>query len=147
VNHTETLLANPSLTLVVTGGTVRRATLGAAGELAVATLQSLHADHTFIATQGFSAEAGMTYPSFEEVAVKRAMIAAGVEVTLLADGSKCGRTSMVRIAPLTDLTRIITSDPIPESEREQIEGMGVELILVGEDENAGERSDDDESRP
>ncbi|MGD0715911.1 MAG: hypothetical protein ABSB24_17255 [Gaiellaceae bacterium] len=108
--------------------------LGVTGDLAVATLQPLRADHTFIATQGFSAEAGMTYPSFEEVAVKRAMIAAGAEVTLLADGSKCGRASMAKFAPLTVLNRIITSPPIPEVERERIDELGVELILVGEDE-------------
>ncbi|MFN8644310.1 MAG: dihydroxyacetone kinase subunit DhaK [Candidatus Binatia bacterium] len=88
INNTNELLANPSLTLVVTGGVVRRATEGATGELAVATLKSLRADHTFIATQGFSAKGGMTYPSFEEVAVKRALIESGAQVTLLADGSE-----------------------------------------------------------
>jgi DeoR/GlpR family transcriptional regulator of sugar metabolism len=134
LNHTETLLANPSLTLVVVGGVVRPTTLSSVGELAVATLQNLHADHTFLATHGFSAKAGITYPNFEEIAVKRAMIAAGAEVTLLADGSKCGRTSMVKIAPLTDLNRIITSPPIPETEREEIEEIGVDLIFAGEGE-------------
>jgi DeoR family transcriptional regulator, fructose operon transcriptional repressor len=130
LHHVDVLLSNPTLTLVVTGGTVRRATLGASGELAVATLQSLHADHTFIAAQGFSADAGMTYPSFEEVAVKRAMIAAGAQVTLLADGSKCGRTSMVKVAPLTELDRIITSAPIPAEEQERIRQLGVELLIA-----------------
>lgn len=147
VNHIEALLANPTLTLAVTGGIVRRTTLGATGDLAVATLQVLRADHTFIATHGFSAEAGMTYPSFEEVAVKRAMIAAGAEVTLLADGSKCGRASMAKVAPLTDLNRIITSPPIPEIERKQIEEMGIELLLVGEDETSAGNPSDRTSRP
>ena len=124
LHHVDVLLSNPTLTLVVTGGTVRRATLGASGELAIAALQSLHADHTFIAAQGFSADAGMTYPSFEEVAVKRAMIAAGAQVTLLADGSKCGRTSMVKVAPLTALDRIITSAPIPAEEQEKVRQLG-----------------------
>jgi DeoR/GlpR family transcriptional regulator of sugar metabolism len=136
LNHVEELLANPTLTLVVTGGVVRRATLGGAGELAVATLQSLRADHTFIATHGFSGEAGLTYPSFEEVAVKRAMIAAGEEVTLLADGTKCGRASMVRVAPLDQVNRIITSPPIPSTERERIEQLGIELLVVGDGEPA-----------
>lgn len=136
INHVDALLANQTLTLVVTGGVVRRATLGAAGELAVATLETLRADHTFIATHGFSADAGLTYPSFEEVAVKRAMIAAGEEVTLLADGSKCGRVSMVRVAPLDKLNRIITSPPIPDGEREKIEELGIDLVVVGEDEGS-----------
>jgi len=133
INNTDELLANPTLTLVVTGGVVRRATVGAAGELAVATLKSLRADHTFIATQGFSAEGGMTYPSFDEVAVKRALIESGSQVTLLADASKCGRESMVRIAPLTDVNRIITSRPIPEDEQIRIRELGVELLITGDE--------------
>jgi DeoR family fructose operon transcriptional repressor len=130
INHVEELLNNPSLTVVVTGGLVRRATLGAAGQLAVESLSGLRADHTFIATHGFSAESGMTYPSFDEVAVKRAMISAGAEVTLLADGSKCGRTSMVKVAPLTALDRIITSQPIPSAQQNKIRDLDVELVVA-----------------
>jgi DeoR/GlpR family transcriptional regulator of sugar metabolism len=136
VNHVEELLNNPSLTVVVSGGMVRRATLGAAGQLAVEALSSLRADHTFIATHGFSADSGMTYPSFDEVAVKRAMIHAGAEVTLLADGSKCGRTSMVKVAPLSVLNRIITSRPISATEQNRIRDLDVELVVVETAHNA-----------
>jgi len=134
VSHVPDLLANPSTTVVMTGGSVRRASLGAVGDLAVATLQTLRADHTFLATHGFSAEAGVTYPSFEEVAVKRAMIAAGVEVTLLADGTKCGRTSMVRVASLEAFDRVITSAPVPDEELTKIRQLGVEVMVVGSEE-------------
>lgn len=130
VSHVPDLLANPSTTVVITGGSVRRASLGAVGDLAVATLQTLRADHTFLATHGFSADAGVTYPSFEEVAVKRAMIQAGVEVTLLADGAKCGRTSMVRVASLQAFDRVITSSPIPDEELAKIRRLGVEVMVV-----------------
>jgi DeoR/GlpR family transcriptional regulator of sugar metabolism len=130
VSHVPDLLANPSTTVVITGGTVRRASFGAVGDLAVATLETLRADHTFLATHGFSAEAGVTYPSFEEVAVKRAMIAAGVEVTLLADGSKCGRTSMVRVAPLQQFDRVITSAPISDAELLKIRKLGIEVMVL-----------------
>jgi DeoR family transcriptional regulator, fructose operon transcriptional repressor len=136
INHVEDLLSNPSLTVVVTGGTVRRVTMGAAGPLAVESLSSLHADHTFLAAHGFSAEAGMMYPSFDEVEVKRAMIRAGAQVTLLADGTKCGRASMVKVAPLSELTRIITSPPMSEAEQTKIRDLGVELIVAEIPENA-----------
>jgi DeoR family fructose operon transcriptional repressor len=135
--HVEDLLSNPTLTVVVTGGLIRRTTMGAAGPLAVESLSSLHADHTFIATHGFSADAGMTYPSFDEVAVKRAMIGAGAEVTLLADGTKSGRASMVKVAPLTELNRIITSQPISVSEQSKILDLGVELIVAEGSERPG----------
>jgi DeoR/GlpR family transcriptional regulator of sugar metabolism len=133
VSNVDELLANSTTTVVMTGGMIRRTTLGSVGDLGVVTLESLHADQTFIATQGFSVEAGLTYPSFEEVAVKRAMLAAGAEVTLLADASKCGRSAMVRIAPLTAVQRIITSPPIPDEERQKIIDLGIELVVAGEE--------------
>lgn len=136
VSNVDELLANPTTTVVIAGGIIRRTTLGSVGDLAVATLQELRADHTFIATQGFSADEGLSYPSFEEVAVKRAMLAAGAEVTLLADGSKCGRSSMIRVAPLAAVQRIITSPPIPEDERAKIHNLGVELVVVAESEQS-----------
>ena len=131
VSNVDELLANSTTTVVMTGGMIRRTTLGSVGDLGVVTLESLRADQTFIATQGFSVDAGLTYPSFEEVAVKRAMLAAGAEITLLADGSKCGRSAMIRIAPLTAVQRIITSPPIPEEERKKIIDLGIELVVVG----------------
>jgi DeoR family fructose operon transcriptional repressor len=143
MTQVEDLLSNPTLTVVVTGGLIRRATMGAAGPLAVESLSSLHADHTFIATHGFSADAGMTYPSFDEVGVKRAMISAGAEVTLLADGTKSRRTSLVKVAPLTEVDRIITSQQISVSEQRKIRDLGVELIVA----DTSDRSEPNTAEP
>ena len=133
VNHVTGLLRNPTTSVVVIGGTARRSSLGTAGELAVATLERLHADHTFLATHGFSAKDGVTYPNLEEVAIKKAMIAAGSEVTLLADGTKYGRVSMVQVAPLQELDRVITSGPIPEGEVAKMRELGLEVLVAGEE--------------
>jgi DeoR family transcriptional regulator of aga operon len=140
-SHIKDLLANPTTTLVMTGGVIRRTTLGSAGDLAAATLETIRADHAFIATHGFSIEEGLTYPSFEEVAVKRAMIAAGAEVTLVADGSKWGRTSMVRVAPISAVNRIITTPPIPMDEQQKLNDMNIELILTGAPAREGDSVD------
>ena len=71
ISHVAGLLANPTTSVVVAGGSVRRESVGTVGDLAVATLEKLHADHTFLATHGFSAQMGITYPNLEEVAVKQ----------------------------------------------------------------------------
>ena len=92
----------------------------------------MHADHTFLATHGFSADNGVSYPNLEEAAVKKAMIAAGAEVTLLADGTKYGRSSMVRVATLAELDRIITSPPMLEEEVVKMRELGVEVTVVDE---------------
>lgn len=130
VSHVNDLLANPATTVVIIGGMIRRSTLGTAGDAAAQMLDNLHADQTFLAAQGFSAVAGVTYPSLEELAVKRAMVRAGAHVTLLADGSKCGRMSLVSVVPITDVDRIITTSDASEHGLDAIRELGVDISVI-----------------
>jgi DeoR family transcriptional regulator of aga operon len=124
------LVGNRGTTVVMTGGVIRPNTFGASGRLAAATLAELRVDHTFLAIHSASVKGGLTYPSFEEVDAKRAMIAAAAEVTLLADHSKFGRDALVRVAPITAVRRIITSQGIDAGEADAIRDLGIELIIA-----------------
>jgi DeoR family fructose operon transcriptional repressor len=124
------LLGVPGMTVVITGGVIRPVTYGATGRLAVATLREVHVDQVFLATHSVSAKGGLTYPSFDEVDVKRAMIEAGARVVLLADHSKFGRESLAKVAPVTAVNTIITSPGVDPAEAEAIRDLGVELIVA-----------------
>jgi DeoR/GlpR family transcriptional regulator of sugar metabolism len=87
-------------------------------------------DQVFLAIHSVSAAAGLTYPAFEEIAAKRAMIAAGAEVILLADASKIGRTSLLHVAPITSVSKIVTAGSVDLAEAERIRGLGVDLVIV-----------------
>jgi DeoR/GlpR family transcriptional regulator of sugar metabolism len=130
VTNAVELMKGSSATVVLTGGVVRPTTLGAVGDLAVSSLSELHVDQTFLAIQSVSVRGGLTYPSFDEVAVKRAMIAAAGEVTLLADSSKFGRESLVKVAPLSVLTRVITTPGVDAEIERHLIDLGIELIVV-----------------
>jgi DeoR family fructose operon transcriptional repressor len=134
------LLGVPGMTVVITGGVIRPVTYGATGRLAVATLREVHVDQVFLATHSISAKGGLTYPSFDEVDVKRAMIEAGAKVVLLADHSKFGRESLVKVAPVTAVNTIITTPGVDPAEVDAIREMGVELIFAP---MGPERSGDD----
>lgn len=84
------LVGNRTMSVIMTGGVIRPSTFGASGQLAAATLRGLHVDQTFLAIHSVSVAGGLTYPLFEEVDAKRAMIEAASEVILLADHSKFG---------------------------------------------------------
>jgi DeoR/GlpR family transcriptional regulator of sugar metabolism len=129
------LVGNPRTTVVMTGGIIRPTTFGASGQLAAATLRGLHVDQTFLAIHSVSVEGGLTYPLFEEVDAKRAMIEAASEVILLADHSKFGRQALVRVAPITAVNRIVTTTGIDADEASAIRDLGIDLIIV-EPENA-----------
>ena len=121
----------PDITLILTGGVVRRATGGATGDLALATLRELRVDRAFITTHSVSLDAGLTEPGFDEVAVKRAMIAAASESVVLADHSKFGHESLVRTAPLSDIHHVVTSTGIDDALVESIRATGVSVSVVG----------------
>jgi DeoR/GlpR family transcriptional regulator of sugar metabolism len=125
------LLGNAGTTVVMTGGVIRPNTFGASGPLAAATLHELRVDQAFIAIHSVSARSGLTYPSFEEVDAKRAMIEAASEVILLADHSKFGRESLVRVAPINAVHRIVTSPGVDPDELAAIRDLGIEVLVAG----------------
>ncbi len=137
------LVGNPGTTVIMTGGVIRPITFGASGRLAAATLHELHVDQAFIAIHSVSVRGGLTYPSFEEVDAKRAIIEAASEVILLADHSKFGREALVRVAPLTAVHRIITTPGIDPQEAAAIRDLGIDLIVV----ESGAGGSDEERAP
>jgi DeoR family transcriptional regulator, fructose operon transcriptional repressor len=128
VTHAVELLDVPGTTVVMTGGVIRPLTYGASGDLAVATLREVRVDIVFLAIHSVSVEGGLTYPSYEEVEAKRAMIAAGSRVILLADHSKFGREALVKVAPLTALDTIVTTPGVDPADLEHIRDLGIEIL-------------------
>ena len=70
--------------------------------------------------------------AFEEslLLVLRSMVPARVKVILLADHSKFGRASLVRIANLDAVHTIVTTPGIDPAEADAIEDMGIRLIVA-----------------
>jgi DeoR family fructose operon transcriptional repressor len=130
VTNAVELVGNPETTVVMTGGVIRPLTFGSSGELTASALSQIHVDQAFVATHSVSVKHGLTYPVFEEVEAKRAMIAAATEVILLADHSKFGRVSLVRIAPILAVHRIVTSPGIDPEEAAAIQDLGIDLIIA-----------------
>jgi DeoR family fructose operon transcriptional repressor len=104
--------------VIVTGGILRRNTLGGVGDVAVKALNGIRADIVFLATSGIAKD-GLTYPSMDEVSVKQAMIRSAASVVLLADSSKFGKVSLAVFASLEQIDQLVT-DAAPEGETEDL---------------------------
>lgn len=130
VTHAVELAANARISVVVIGGLLRPSTFGAVGDLAIGMLADLHVKRTFLAIHSVSATAGLTNPRLDEVGIKRAMMNAATEVILLADHSKVGRSSLMRIAPVESVARLITSEGVDPAEVRAIQDLGVEVDIV-----------------
>lgn len=126
----DALRQNPKITLISTGGLLRPGTKALIGPTAEATLAGLRADKLFLATTGISLDFGLSHPDLAEVSVKQTMIQAAREVILLADHSKFEGDSVVQMAPIDAVDKLVTDSALPASTRLELSKRGVEIILA-----------------
>ena len=116
--------------LVSTGGMVRHESRSLVGPGAEAALNELRADKAFIGAGGFSLDFGLSNTNIAEAAVKQAMIKAAREVYLLADSTKIGVESLIKIAPLDQVHKLITDAGISAHDRRALTQGGVDVIIA-----------------
>ena len=122
------LAARPNLPVVMLGGRVRGRTLATVDDGALQPLARLNVDVAFIATNGCSAQRGLTTPDPAEAAVKRAMIAAARRTVLLADHTKVGDVHFAAFAALSDIDVMITDTGLDDRLVAEIRAAGPEVI-------------------
>lgn len=122
------LASRPNLTVIMLGGRVRGRTLATVDDWAMQPLSRLCVDVAFMATNGCSAEMGLTTPDPAEAAMKQAMIAAARRSVLLTDHTKIGQDYLARFATLADISTLITDTGIDTSLAAELAAQGPEVI-------------------
>lgn len=122
--------ANPCCTIHMPGGQFKAPTLSLSGEKSADYFENIHAEKLFLATAGASLDAGLTFPAFADLYVKRAMIKAAREVILVADSTKIGRVSFAALGPLGVVNRLITDAGIRDVDRRAIDKMGIAITIA-----------------
>ncbi|MGY3506770.1 DeoR/GlpR family DNA-binding transcription regulator [Bradyrhizobium sp. USDA 4471] len=130
LNIALTLGAIPSFEVHMPGGHFKAPTLSLSGEQSAQYFGNIFASKLFLATAGVSVEAGLTYPSFADLAIKQAMIKASKEVYLVADSTKVNRNSFTRLGGLDEVHIFITDDGISDADAGAIERLGVKIIVA-----------------
>ncbi|MDC7338521.1 DeoR/GlpR family DNA-binding transcription regulator [Streptomyces lydicus] len=122
------LADHPGLTLHLVGGRIRHRTRAAVDDWALRAYREINADVLFLATNGFSADGGLTTPDLAEAAVKRALIRAARRVVLLADSAKFGQQHFARFGELSDVDLLITDTGLSPDDALAIERAGTEVV-------------------
>lgn len=125
-----TLASRSHANLLLIGGRVRGRTLANVDDWALRTLEDLAVDVTFVATNGVSVERGLSTPDIAEAAVKRAIVAAGRRVVLLADHTKVGQEHFARFAHIGDTDVLVTDSGIDPQDVARFEEAGVEVAVA-----------------
>jgi DeoR/GlpR family transcriptional regulator of sugar metabolism len=126
----DALRDRPGINLLVTGGVLRHESQALIGPTVESILRELRADKLFLSVSGVSIGFGLSHTNPAEVAIKQAMIRAAREIILLADHTKFEQESVMQIAPLPVVNKLVTDDALPASTRLELAKLGIEVILA-----------------
>ena len=126
---------HPGVTVIVTGGRLKktgrnRRSHSLIPPFGTLLLQQLNADCAYLCCAGIDADRGFTNAHFEEVEIKRAMIAAARRVVVLGDHGKIGHVAGARFATLPEVTTLITDSDAPPADVQALEGAGLQVVLA-----------------
>jgi DeoR family transcriptional regulator of aga operon len=124
------LVSRESVQVVFLGGTLRRKNLSFYGTQTERALQDLHVDKLFLAADGFDIEKGLTTHFEPEALLNRMMCKAASEIIMVADSSKFGRICLHKILEPQGIAKVVTDSGIPDSAREALTRIGVEVIIA-----------------
>jgi len=116
--------------VMVTGGDFKPPTLSLTGEKAASFFEQIFVNKLFLAAGGISFTAGLTYPGFQDILVKRAMIRAATEVFVVADSTKIGKTSFASLGGMDLIHWLITDSSIAAEDRREFERRGVRVATA-----------------
>ncbi len=117
-----------NLAIILLGGIVKHTEMCTVGSIVKQSLSTLSADKYFLSATSFSIRMGAMENDMAETEVKQAMRLSAGETILVADSSKYNLTSLIQVAPLNQIQKIITDDRLPGEDIRELEARGVEVI-------------------
>jgi DeoR/GlpR family transcriptional regulator of sugar metabolism len=129
INITLALGKEPTNTILMTGGEFKAPTLSLTGEKAAAIFKDLYVKKLFLAAGGFSLDAGLTYPGFTDLPLKRAMIDSAETVYLLVDSGKLEKVLFASLGCLDRIDYLITDYGITPEYIKKLENINIRAIV------------------
>jgi DeoR/GlpR family transcriptional regulator of sugar metabolism len=124
------LADHPNVEVYVLGGMLMKDGHALVGAATVEALGSIRADVLLLGVCSLHPEIGITVMDLEESYVKRAMIANAAEVVAVSSAEKLGSSASYVIAPLDELTYLVTERSVPRPQLAQYRALGIEMVLA-----------------
>jgi DeoR family transcriptional regulator, fructose operon transcriptional repressor len=118
--------------VTLTGGNYRHKSHSLIGPASILSLQHYHASKCFIGTDGISLKHGLTTPLVEEAMLLKTMLERthGMKI-LLADHSKFGVVSSVKVCSVGDIDVIVSDSALNPAYIQDLESMGIKVLIAG----------------
>jgi DeoR/GlpR family transcriptional regulator of sugar metabolism len=124
------LADHPGVEVNVLGGMLMKDGHALVGAATVEALRSVRADVLLLGVCSLHPEIGITVMDLEESHVKRAMIANAAEVVAVSSADKLGSAASYVVAPLEELTYLVTERSVPKAQLTQYRALGIEVVLA-----------------
>lgn len=124
--------------IIFAGGEIDGRSQTASGTLTEQMLQQFTVHKAFISVGGVSLVEGTTDYELNEASLSQRMMERAEEAIVLADHTKFGKTTFARIAPLEEVSRIITDEGCSPEWIRQISELGVQVIVAAENGRSGQ---------
>jgi DeoR/GlpR family transcriptional regulator of sugar metabolism len=135
----EVLNDRPHISVMLTGGILRRGAMSIVGETAEEQVRKSRVEVAFFGARAFSLEHGLMDFDPEEARVKRTMASIADRVVGLVDHSKWGRLALLPpVVPIDGLAAVVSDRAPDEAVQRDLERLNIELIV-------GEANDTDSS--
>lgn len=119
------------MTLISTGGILRKNSLSYVGRAAENAIGTYFANKLFFSCKGFSPRRELTDSNEQESDIRKTMIKCSDQVIFLCDHTKFDRVGYINTARLEDIDVIITDNPFPENWAEYLNNPSVRLEIAG----------------
>jgi len=121
---------HPRVEVTVLGGMLEKDAHALVGAATIEALRWVRADVLVLGLCSLHPEVGITVMDLEESYVKRQMIANAAEVVAVSSADKLGSAAPYVVAPLDDLTYLVTERSVPAEQLANYSALGVEVVLA-----------------
>ena len=130
LNIAAELVLRPSLRVVVVGGAARHASYELVGPAAESVIERYHLDVSFIGIDGFTVEEGCSTYDEMEAHTDHAFIGRARRRIVVADSTKLGKRTFVRICRTDEITDLVTDSGADPGFLAGLQDAGVNVLTA-----------------
>lgn len=123
------LADSEGITLILTGGIYNSEEKACFSDMATLILSHINIDILFLTTCGISVNRGITYQRMEDLVVQNKFMEASDETIVIADSSKLGMNSLVRMCGIEQVSMIITDSSASAEQITAFEEAGIHVVI------------------
>jgi DeoR/GlpR family transcriptional regulator of sugar metabolism len=130
LNIANLFAGKPNIAVIIVGGLLRHSELSMIGHITEQALKELHADKVIMGMRAVSIEEGLTSDYLSETMTDRTIIQFAPEVILVADHTKFGKVSTAYVAPVGQITTLVTDAETDPALLSRLQEMGIQVIVA-----------------